>query len=96
MRLAATLAWGLPSDCRVRRSLRSENTPLPILLQTAILDQLRILVWRTTQDGQKGRNPPEMLLEKFAAGLSKQGRNGVTVFRSPEDFEARRQAIMTS
>jgi hypothetical protein len=93
-RLAATLADGLPEDSRVRRRLNGEELPLEITLLAAVLDQLRILCWMKTADARKGRNRPKLLTDKLRERKRQDGEPGrVTVFRSPEDFEAKMREI---
>lgn len=89
---AAVLAIGLHPDSRTFRKLRGEKQTQDMLLKAAILDQLRILTWQNTRDAEKGRNRPESVLKLMTEERKEKQR--VTAFRSPEDFERRRLAII--
>lgn len=65
LRLAATLAIGLDADSRTKRKLAGDAPRLETMLLAAILDQLQILRWYKTEDGRKGKNPPEMMAGKL-------------------------------
>lgn len=84
LRTAATLAAGLPSDCRARRRLTGQLAPDDTLLLAAICDGLRLLLWSRTEDGRAGRNPPESIAEALAGG--KTPPPSIKVYRTKEDF----------
>ncbi len=65
LRLAATLAIGLDAGSRTKRKLAGDAPRLETMLLAAILDQLQILRWYQTEDGHKGKNPPELMAEKL-------------------------------
>lgn len=60
---AATLAMGLRPSSRIMLKMNSAPAPVDISLLAIIADCLRILVWRETKDGAKGRNAPESLID---------------------------------
>ena len=89
--LAATLASGLDGESRTKRKLRGEDMRLETILQTAMLDQLRILSWYQTEDSRTGKNAPKPILSMLR-GEAKP--SPVTSFASPEEFMERRRRII--
>lgn len=85
VRLAATLAAGLPETSRIRMKMAGVKTSTPLLLQAAIVDRLSLLVWMQTKDGQKNRRRPKSVA-KILAGA--QQREQVRGFDSEEEFWA--------
>ena len=88
--LAATLAAGLGPDSRIYQRRTGLTVPLSMFLQALQIDLLRVLIWQNTEDGQKNRNRPESLAEKFRDGDEKPETE---TFDGFEDFEAYRAAI---
>lgn len=60
-----------------------------IYLLSAIVDRLSILVWRQTQDGMKGVNPPTLILAP-----EEPEEEEIIGYATPEEFEAARQKIL--
>jgi hypothetical protein len=91
LHLVATFVCGLGQNSRIKRKLSNEEYTTEELLLMNISDCLSLLVWQNTKDGQKGKNMPklftEMLNEKKEATLT---------FDTPEEFEARRKALLRS
>ena len=86
LKLAATLAAGLPHEGRVYRMLRGgDEFPMDTILYAAILDQLRIANWFQTKDGQEGKNRPQPILNVLMGGTKPKKTHG---FSSPDEFEA--------
>ena len=54
------------------------------LLKAAILDQINLLVWFQTEDGQNNRNRPESMVQALIAPEKKE--NDIVSFKSGEDF----------
>lgn len=88
--LAATLAAGFGPDSRIYQRRAGLTVPLSMYLQALQIDLLRVLIWQNTEDGQKNRNRPESLAEKFRDGDEK---SETETFDGFEDFEAYRAAI---
>lgn len=59
---------------------------------TAILDELRWLVWSRTKAAEKGKNMPKPLLPQLLA--DKQEKKKLTRFDSPEAFEEQKKRII--
>lgn len=92
LRKAAVLASGLHPDSRCMMRLSGNRLRTDTLLQAAALDRLTTLVWMKTEDGQKGKNRPESVVDRLTGKA--ENTNKVTGFRSAEDFEKRRQEII--
>lgn len=85
VRLAATLAAGLPETSRIRMKMAGVKTSTSLLMQAAVIDRLSLLVWMQTRDGQKNRRRPRSIVE-LLTGTEK--RSEVQSFDSEEDFWA--------
>jgi len=85
VRLAATLAAGLPETSRIRMKMAGIKTTTQLLMQAAMVDRLSLLIWMQTKDGQKNRRRPKSI----AAMLSgEEARSEVQAFDSEEEFWA--------
>lgn len=91
LRTAATLAGGLPQDCRCLRKLTGQRLRSSEYIGFAILDELRLLHWMQTEDARKGKNRPESILQRM---LKPKQENKVVAFRNAEEFEAKRNEII--
>ena len=88
----AVFACGLRNDSRIKMKTSGQSVPIDTLLLAGISDRLSALVWFKTEDGQKGKNRPAMLVD-FLTGKAKE--KDVIAFNSGEDFEvARNELIM--
>ena len=83
LRLAATLAAGLPQDCRVRRKMSGLKVPVNTMLLALISDCLSRLCWWQTKDGQSGHNPPPSMLETLCG---EQKKEKYRTFKSGDEF----------
>lgn len=88
LQLAATLAIGLRDNARIKMRMGEIKAAPDILMLAAIVDQLNILIWSKTKDGEKGRNRPKSILENFTKD------NAETAFLSGEDFEKARKELL--
>lgn len=86
----AVLAAGLNEDARSKRKAAGGKAPLRILLSAAILDQLSMLVWMQSKDGQKGINRPKSLVKAMIIGETEQ----VKSFRTADEFQEERERIL--
>ena len=59
----AVFSFGLKDDSRIKMKLSGQKIPLNILLLAGVNDRLSTLVWAKTKDGQKGKNPPESIVD---------------------------------
>ena len=86
----AALTAGLNEDARSTRKAAGGKAPLRILLPAAILDQLSMLVWMQSKDGQKGINRPKSLVKAMTIGETEQ----VKSFRTADEFQEERERIL--
>lgn len=88
----AVFAVGLKEESRIKMKLSGQKVPLETLLLAGISDRLSILTWFKTEDGQKGRNRPAMLVDSLTGKTEKS--EDVIVFNSGEDFESMRKRLI--
>lgn len=88
VKLAATLAAGLPDNSRSIRRLTGLPCGMDTLLLAAIADRLSLLVWSKTKDAQKGRKRPQMITEGI---LKKSEKKDIESFSDVDSFEAARR-----
>ncbi len=86
----ARLAVGLRDDSRIKMKIAGAKVDMKTSLLAMIADRLQILIWQKTEDGQKGRNVPESILENIYQDHSKDA----VKFDSAEDFETERKRIL--
>lgn len=92
LRLAATLAAGLPEESRSRMKLCGQKVPLRIQLLALNADALHRLEWRMF--GPAGsKQPPSVLADLLDLPEARPGGD-VQSYDSPEEFEAARAAIL--
>ena len=85
VRLAATLAAGLPPDSRCMMHLAGQKLPEKTLMDAAAVDALHRIEWRLI--GCPGSRPPDSILAALT-DPDTGGTGNVQSFDSPEDFEA--------
>lgn len=85
----ARLSCGLRDSSRIKMKMSGAKAPMDTVLMMAILDNLRLLLWSRTKDAEKNRRKPKSILEEFM-----KEPNPVTSFKTPEEFEKRRQEIL--
>ena len=88
VKLAATLAAGLPDNSRSMKRLTGLPCGMDTLLLAAIADRLSLLVWAKTKDAQKGRKKPQMITEGL---LKKSEKKDIESFSDVDSFEAARR-----
>lgn len=91
IKLAATLAVGLPNSSRSKMALSGLPCEMDTLLLAAIADRLSLLVWAKTKDAQKGRNRPQMITEGLLRGAEKKD---IEAFADVDSFEAARKRFL--
>ena len=88
LRLAATLAAGLPEDSRSMMKASGKTVPLHIELQAYTADRLTQILWGLSNDT---RTVPSVLADLH--GLSADSDTDVQSYDSPEEFEAALAAL---
>ena len=94
MATQAALADGLPAESRSKRRITGQKYPDEILMLALILDTVRAIAWRQTEDGVNGKNPPPSMYEALTGTERKEPERNHMVFESGEDFEAARNEIL--
>ena len=89
----AALSIGLRGDSRIRMKLSGMKLTLTESLLAMIADNLALIFWTKTKDGQKHRNRPKSIREALENGNKKD--NEVLGFDSPEEFEAMRERLLS-
>lgn len=89
--LAATLAAGLRENSRTQMQLAGVTVSADTLLLAAMTDQLQLLVWAKTKDGQKGRSRPASVMQTLLNGDAARKNSG---FASGAEYEAARVRIL--
>lgn len=89
----AVFACGLRDESRIKTELSRQKVPLDTLLLAGISDRLSILTWFQTEDGQKGRNRPAMLVDMLT-GKTPEKSKDVIAFNSGEDFKNTRKRLI--
>ncbi|KAA9238574.1 hypothetical protein F6I34_07985 [Aerococcus tenax] len=87
----AVFVAGLPEESRIVKKLSGQKLSYDSLLLTSIFDQINLLLWSKTKDGQKGKNRPDSLTKEITG---KKEESKVTAFTSGEDFKAAREKMI--
>lgn len=91
LRLAATLACGLPGESRTMRAMSTTQLTTSETLLAATVDRLSMLVWMNSKDGQRNTNRPKSILSEIK---NKDKTEKPLAFASAEAFEAARKSIL--
>lgn len=90
--MVAVFSCGLRETSRIKMKLSGQKIPLDTLLLAGISDNLRLLLWTKTKDGQKNVNRPESILHKLFENNPREKEE--IIFDSGEDFEKMRQQLL--
>lgn len=88
MRLAATLAAGLPEESRCMRRVAGLRHPLETLLLAKCADELELLLWRGSVAAERGERAPDGVLSRLMGRDTKEETNALRGFESAEAFRA--------
>lgn len=88
--VCATLAAGLREGSRVVMKATNNKLNATELLLARIADNLSVLIWQNTEDGQKGKNFPKSIIDE----INRDHSMDVKGFESGSDFEAERQRLI--
>ena len=94
MATQAALADGLPAESRSKRRITGQKYPDEILMLALILDTVRGIAWRQTENGVLGKNPPPSMYEVLTGQKQTEPERDFMVYGSGEDFEAARNEIL--
>ena len=90
--MVAVFSCGLRETSRIKMKLSGQKIPLDTILLAGISDNLRLLLWTKTKDGQKNVNRPESILHKLSENNPREKEE--IIFDSGEDFEKMRQQLL--
>lgn len=82
----AVLCSGLPTTSRTIRKISKINNSEEEILLATIADRLGLLVWMRSEDGRKGINRPESIVDIMLGNKKKEG--GIRAFDSAEELDA--------
>ena len=91
VKTVAALSVGLKDDSRIKMKMAGMKIDFNTMLLAKICDDLNLLVWIQTKDGQKNRNQPISILAKLLNGDEKSDLVG---FESADEFEAEREKLL--
>ena len=91
VKLAATLAAGLPTNSRSIRRLTGLPCSMDTVLLAAAVDRLSLLFWAKTKDGKRGKNPPKQIAESL---ITKSKEKDIEAFSDVDAFEAARRRLL--
>lgn len=91
----AILVAGLGDRARVRLAMSGNKIGIDTLLLATIADDLNILMWSLTKDGQKNRNRPQSIVGLLTSkSEAKDALDEPLVFATGKDFETERQRLL--
>lgn len=90
LKTAAILAVGLREDSRIKLELSGQKWPMNTILTGLIADRLGSLMWGMS--GSRRKDKPRSIVEML---LDTGGTKDLQSFSSPEEFEQRRQEILS-
>jgi len=90
LHLVATLAYGLPNDCRIKKKLTNRHLDLNDALLAVVVDKLSQILWTKTEDAKHGRNKPKSLYDALEHPPERRNQS----FSSVEAFERKREQLM--
>ena len=88
VRLLATLAAGLRPDSRICLSMTGSKISTTETLLAGLFDRVGHLVWMLSEDGQKGRNQPQRVLDMLLDNQPSEDVGLYQSFDSVAGFEA--------
>ena len=88
----AILVAGLGDRARVRLAMSGNKVGIDTLLLATIADDLNMLMWSLTKDGQKNRNRPQSIVGLLTS--KSETKDEPLVFVTGKDFETERQRLL--
>lgn len=90
VKTVALFASGLRDSARIKMKISGQAAEDKTVLLAAAVDRLTMLLWAGSEDGQKNRNRPKMIVPQL---LGEEEKETLT-FDSIESFEAKRREIL--
>ena len=88
--MLATLAAGLRNNSRIKMKMAGTKIDLKDMLLASITDKLGIMLWQKTKDGNKGINPPKLVITE----LMTEKKNEIVGYASGADFLKERERLL--
>lgn len=88
---AGVLACGLRENSRIKMKMSEQIVDMTTILLATIADRAQVLIWQNTEDGQKGRNVPESIVQKL---IGQKDERDHMVFNTGADYEAYRERLI--
>lgn len=88
VKLLATLAVGLRPNSRIKQSLSGVGVSAEEMLLAGIADRIGHLNWMMSEDGQKGTNKPQSILDILMGKQPSEGNKTVMTFSTAEEYES--------
>lgn len=88
--MLATLAAGLRENSRIKMKIAGTKIDLKDMLLASITDKLGILLWKKTKDGNKGINPPKLVVSELTMEKEKE----IVGYSSGADFLKERERLL--
>ena len=85
--MVATLVVGLSENSRIKRKITGAKLTLEQTLLAMLTDEVNIVIWQRTKDGQRGKNRPESIYKKLMGLDKKKQKEELKSFETAEDFE---------
>lgn len=92
LKTAAILAVGLREDSRIKLEISGQKWPMNTIIAGLIADRLGNLIYGMNGGSTSGMKKPRSIVEML---LEQESGEGVMAFDSPEDFEKKRQEILS-
>ena len=86
----ALFASGLRDSARIKMKINKQEAEDKTVLLAAAVDRLTMLLWAGSEDGQKNRNRPKMIVPQLLGEEEKE----ILTFDSIESFETKRREIL--
>lgn len=82
------LVYGLKDNSRIKMKIMGYKIDPQFLMLANIFDQVNVLVWLNSKDGQKGTNRPKRIVDTLI------NENQTKGFNTPEEFEKAKDRII--
>ncbi|MBQ8559046.1 MAG: hypothetical protein IJ439_03575 [Tyzzerella sp.] len=87
----ATFSVGLRGNSRIKMKMNNMKYSLETILLASAIDRLSFLVWSKTEDGAKGINKPQSIVETM---LGENKEKDIVAFDTPDAFETEWKRIV--
>ena len=87
LQLVATLSVGLREESRIKMLASGLHVSQNTLLLASIADRVEMFRYGFTDAAKSGKKPPALLVDALVGDANRKS-NGVTKFRTSEEFEA--------